>query len=87
MSARPRLELTIEELILEGVPSPARAHIGTALTGELERLLGEGGVPPWLRTGGSVGRIDAGLFSVAPGADAGAIGRNLARAVYRGLGR
>jgi hypothetical protein len=88
MVMRPsRIELHIEELILHGFPPAARHHIGDALVRELTRLLTEEGVPPSLAAGGESARLNGGTFQSTHDTPVEAIGAQIARAVYGGLGR
>jgi hypothetical protein len=84
-----RIELHVEELVLEGQGfRPAdRHHIGGGVERELARLLAERGLPPGLAQGAGLSRIDGGSFAVQPGARPEAMGRQVAAAVYGGLGR
>ncbi len=84
---RPRLELHIEELVLEGFSPGDRFRIGEALQMELTRLLEERGVPGSFASGGEIDKINGGSFEVAPGSRAEKIGAKVARAVYGGLKR
>jgi hypothetical protein len=82
------IRIHVERLVLD----PSFAHldpeaVGAAVQTELSRLLGEGGVPLGLDDGGRRGRVDGGRFDVAPGAGAETVGRQVARNVYRGIGR
>ncbi len=84
---RPRVELNIDELVLEGFSPGDRYRIGEALEKELTRLLEVRGVPESLTSGGEIEKINGGSFEVAPGARAERIGSQVARAVYGGLRR
>lgn len=76
------VELHLEELVLHGFSPGDRYRIGEAVERELTRLFIEQGVPPSLAQGGEVGRLDGGMFKVAPGSKAEAIGAQIAQAVY-----
>ena len=82
-----RVELHIEELVLHGFAAGDRHRIADAVREELERLLGERGVPPVLTQAGEVGAIDGGTISLAPRPGTGAAGVAVAGAIYGGLSR
>jgi hypothetical protein len=83
---RPRIELHIEELVLEGFAPADRHRIGDAVERHLALLLAGPGAHSQL-AGGEVARLDAGSFKVARGSTPDAIGARVARAVYGGLSR
>lgn len=76
------VELHLEELVLHGFSPGDRYRIGEAVERELTRLFIEQGVPPSLAQGGEVAHLDGGMFKVAPGSKAEAIGAQIAQAVY-----
>lgn len=82
------IELRIDELVLHGVPAAERARVGAACERELARLLAreDAPLPPGLGRDLAVARLDAGAVTLPPGATGQAIGTEVARAVYRGLG-
>lgn len=80
------IELRVDELVLHGFEPADRYRIGQAVEHELGRLFAEWGAPPSLTRGGEVPLLDGGSFEATPGAEAGAIGVQVARAVYGGLG-
>ncbi len=84
---RPRLELHIEELVLEGFSQGDKHRIGEALQMELTRLLEERGVPGSLSSSQVIEALKGGSFQVASGSGAEKIGAQAARAVYGGLKR
>ena len=81
------IEIHIAELVLHGVDPSDRRAVGEAVERELGRLLGESGWPGDAARPASIGRVDGGEFTVAPGAGAAAIGAGVAAAVHRGLPR
>lgn len=83
------VNLHIERLILEGLRLAPGEHllVRAAAESELSRLLTEGGVSQQLLRGGAVPRVSAGDIRVAGDADAGGIGRQIAQAVYGGIGK
>jgi hypothetical protein len=83
----PSVELHVEELVLRGFSMGDGGEIARFIEGELARLFAERGVPPSLRRGGDVPYLDAGAFDAAPGADAQAIGVQVAQALYGGFSR
>ncbi len=84
---RPPVELHIEELVLHGFAPGDRHEIAAAIERELARLLATGDLADGLRQRGSRAAVDAGSFSLPPGASPGAVGERVAGAVYEGLGR
>ncbi len=86
MGVNPNVDLRIEEVVLHGFAPGDRYRIGDALERELSRLFTEHGMPP-LAQGGDIGCLDGGAFEVAPSSNAGAIGVQVAQAVYGGLSR
>jgi hypothetical protein len=85
---RPRaIEVRIGELVLEGVSPADHLRIGTALEGELTRLLRERGLPAALHAGVHLEAVDAGPISPPPTATPAALGGAVAAAVYSALGR
>jgi hypothetical protein len=84
---RPPIEVHIERLVLHGFAPGDRRRIGAAVERELERLLAEGDAPAGLGRSGALARLDGQSFRVAPGADAEAVGAQVAQAIHRGLAR
>lgn len=81
-----KIELHIEELILHGFEPGNHHAIGEAVESELERLLTEGGLAHELTLGGVVPFVRADgirLSSTIPVH----IGRQIAKAVYGGIGK
>jgi hypothetical protein len=87
MGLRADLELHIEDLVLEGFQPGDRRRIGYALVAELERLLGDRGVPESIGRDLEIEVADGGELDLAPGSKADAIGSQVAGAVYGGLSR
>jgi len=79
---RPRIELHIEELVLEGFEPADRHRIGDAVERELARLFGAQGLPTHFAESIEVERIDGGAFQVGRGARAEAIGAQVSRVVF-----
>ncbi len=82
-----KIDLHIEELVLEGFRAADRHRIGAAVERELARLLTERGLPPGLAQGADLARLDGGGFEAKPGARPEAVGAQVAGAVYGGLKR
>jgi len=80
------VELHIDELILHGLPSWQRDRIAAAVKAELQRLLGEGGLPPSLAAGGTLPQVQVDNLQVAAGARPGAVGAQIAGSIYSSLG-
>ena len=83
------VNLNIERLVLEGFALRPGEHlvVRAAAESELSRLLAEGGVSPTLMSGGAVPRLAAGDVRLTGDADADSIGRQIARALYGGIGK
>jgi hypothetical protein len=80
-----KIDLHIEELVLEGFRPADRHRIGAAVERELARLLAERGLPPGLAQGADLPRLDGGSFEAKPGARPETVGRQVAGAVYGGM--
>ncbi len=83
------INLHIERLVLDGVAvAPGeRPRLQAAVETELARLLAEGGLSEELRGGGAVPSVRAGGIRLTGQGDAAGLGRQIAGAVYRGIGR
>ncbi|HZF09069.1 MAG TPA: hypothetical protein VFE33_09790 [Thermoanaerobaculia bacterium] len=77
-----KIDLHIEELILDGFPPGDRHRIGAAVERELTRLFTERGLPPGLARGSETAQIDGGSFEAKPGGRAEGVGGQVAKAVY-----
>ncbi len=82
----PSLDLRIDELVLEGLTAGDARRVGGSTALVLQELFDREGVPAALTTAGAVVALDAGTFALPRGARPEAVGRLLARAVYRALG-
>jgi hypothetical protein len=82
-----RVEIEIEELVLNGFAPADRLHIAESIKGELVRLIGERGVEELAGRRAAVAKLDAGSFHVAPNANAEGIGKQAARSVEGALAR
>jgi hypothetical protein len=83
-----KIRLHIERMVLNGL-AVDRAHGGRvrgALQAELARLLASGGVSPELRSGAVVPSLRGEKLRVAKGSAPAELGRNIAAAVYGGIG-
>ncbi len=82
------IELHIERLILDGLPIERSQgpHLQAAVEAELTRLLASG-LSPELIAGGAVPSVPAGNISLAGQSSPAQLGRQIARAVHRGIGR
>ena len=86
VSSTMNIEITINELVLEGFPEMDRGDIAAAVEGELVRMISERGLPSSLSTGGAIRQLDGGSFTGQPGASAATIGAQVALALYGGSG-
>jgi hypothetical protein len=82
-----KIDLHVEQLVLEGFRPGDRHRIGAAVQSELARLLTEGGLPSGLAHGADLPRLDGGSFEARPGARPETVGRQVASAVHGGLKR
>jgi hypothetical protein len=81
LSGRP-VRLEIEALVLDGVGPHDRRALADSAERELERLLGDRGVPPMLARGGEHPRLQGPSFQLASGDSAASLGADVARSVY-----
>lgn len=85
---RPRIELHIEELVLQGFPPGAdRYALAQAVERELGRLLTERGVDGWPSGDHHTPHVDAGAFSAMPSDDSAVLGARIAQNLNTRLGR
>ncbi len=82
MSSHPRLEIHIEELVLEGFAPGDRHRIGEAIQHELTRLFAQTPVSGKITAHDGAARVDAGAFTAKPGSSPAEIGAAVARAVH-----
>jgi hypothetical protein len=80
-----RVHVQIDELVLDGFAAADRVPIAEGVRQELARLIGAQDLAHFGEMQTRVGSLDAGSFAVTPGADAGSIGRGVARSVTQGL--
>lgn len=83
----PTIRVHVGRVVLDGIDlGPAdRPVVHAALQAELARLLGEGGISPDYSAGGAAPRLRAPAV-VDAAADAASLGRQIAHAVYGGIG-
>lgn len=79
------IELHIEELVLHGFTGYNAYDISEAVQLEITRLLQERGLPTNLPVKANIEHLDAGNFSLQPGAKAKSVGNHIARSVYKGF--
>lgn len=79
----------IERLILDGIAIPQRHRplVQAALEEELARLLATSGLATGLQQSGTQQHVPAGVLEVKDTDEPSVLGRNIARAVYRGIGQ
>lgn len=84
-----KINVHIERVILEGLPVTALQgpQVQRAVEGELARLLTTGGLSDELRGGIAVPHVLAGAMELGPRTRPAELGRGIAGAVYRGIGR
>ncbi len=83
------INLHIERLILDGVDiGPNQRHLlHASVQSELCRLLTEGGVAPQLTAGGAQPLVTSPAIQLGSGHGPTELGRQIAGAVYGGIGR
>ena len=81
-----RIDLHIEELVLQGFNHLDQAELGVRVQEALSQLFADQGLPAALNQGGQVNALDGGTFTVQPDAGAGDIAGQIAQAIYRGFG-
>ncbi|HEX6747308.1 MAG TPA: hypothetical protein VF092_08400 [Longimicrobium sp.] len=79
-----RIDVSIDSLVLDGFPAGQQRRIGAAFRAELRRLIAAGDVSAPAGPS-AVPRVDAPRVSVAADAPPRTVGREVARAVYRGV--
>ncbi len=79
------IELTIDELTLEGIEPRLQKKAVDAMQKELTRLLSQKGVPPALSLAGTVPNLNAKNLKISPGASPEKIGAQLAYSLYQSL--
>jgi len=81
------VELHIDEIVLHGFVHRDRYAIQEAIQSELTRLIAENGVPLSSLRENDTARLDAGTVTMHKEMPPDVIGRQVAQAVYRGLGQ
>lgn len=84
---RTRIELYIEELVLEGFSSGDRQKIASAIEAELVRKLESGHLNGSLLKTRDIRWLNLGTINMAEGSSADKVGKQIANAIYDGLGR
>lgn len=84
-----KIKLHIERLSLEGLPLTRNqgTAVRTAVESELTRMLSERGLSDGIRSGGAVRSLPTVGLEYASGATPVQLGRQIARAVYGGIGK
>jgi hypothetical protein len=85
MESGPKITLRIDEVVLEGVPPSDWRRIEDTLRRELERLIGEQGLPEGAELSAEIDAVDAGEVELRPGMLPDEIGRRLAHSLYEEL--
>jgi hypothetical protein len=83
------ISVHIERLILDGLTIPPSRHglLQAAIAAELSRSLAAGGLAPGLLSGGAVSDVRGGNVQLTGQASPSDLGRQIARAVYGGIGK
>ena len=82
------INVEIEQLVLDGfmLTRRDRLRLKTNMEAELGRLLAADGLAAHLLESGAVPQLQGGGFQIQPDQDAGTLGKQIAQAVYQGLG-
>jgi hypothetical protein len=83
-----KIKIHIERLILDGLPisHSQRPIVQAALEAELAGLLAADGIAPELQAGGALPRVPGGSIELTSDDNPGQLGRQIAQAVYGGIG-
>lgn len=84
-----KVNLHVERLVLDGLPleragGPA---VKAAVEAELSRLISEKGISSELMADGAVPSVSVDSIQISSGVSPAAIGKQIARSVYGGIGR
>jgi hypothetical protein len=84
-----KVNVYIEKLVLEGIAVPGGdvRRVREAFQQELSRLLTRSGDTRELQSIGAVPVLRGGTLRLVPGKSSGDLGRNMAGAVYEGIGK
>ncbi len=82
------VNIHIERLILDGLPisHSQRPIVEAALKAELAGLFAADGLAPELQAGGALPRVPGGSIQLTSDGNPGQLGRQIAQAVYGGIG-
>lgn len=82
------INVHIEQLVLDGIEMPMHQQpvLQAAVERELARLLADGRMAPGLLSGGALASVPGGALQLARDGDPARLGRQIARAVQRGIG-
>lgn len=80
-----RIDLHIEELVLQGFNRLDQAELGAKVQEALSQLIAERGIPAAWEQGAQVDVLDGGAITIQPDAGASDMASQIARAIYRGL--
>ncbi|MDA4121760.1 MAG: hypothetical protein OK456_01115 [Thaumarchaeota archaeon] len=79
------IDIHIDELVLEGFDFHDHKRIAASMKVELARLITEKGLGMQLDRTSDLGRVSAPAFNVPTDRNPRAIGREIARSVYKGM--
>lgn len=80
-----KVEIHIDELVLQGFSPQGRYAIAVAVESELTRLMTENGIPSSFLAGGHIPSLNAGRFDMQHAAKGETVGNNIANSVYKGF--
>jgi hypothetical protein len=83
-----KYQIRIDWLVLDGL-NITRHHgalVQAAVEAELSRLFTEGGLSPALLSGGAIPAVPGGIVATRAAQNPAALGQQIARAVYGGIG-
>ena len=78
------ITISIDELLLDGIPAGDVHRMSSALSSELSRLIAERGLPARLLAEGASARVQVASIKPAEGQTEERIGAEVANAIYRG---
>lgn len=81
-----KIEIHIERVVLDGVPTEQPGLLRRALERELTQKLKQGGLSPELQRGTAIPHLNAGGIEIAKRQPVAKLGSQIAGAVYRGIG-
>jgi hypothetical protein len=82
---QPDIEIQIDELVLHGFPPMNNRRMKEVVEAQLSLLVRNGDMHQSLRVDSSIDQSPAVTMTIRPHATAAAIGKQIARSIYRGM--